>query len=73
MRSDFYYPSSGGGMIHGCRWEPAGKPKAVLQIVHGVAEHVLRYDHFAEFMAAQGFWWWLRTTWVMAVPSVTMV
>ena len=55
MRTDFYYPSCGGGMIHGCRWEPADKPKAVLQIVHGVAEHVQRYDHFAEFMAAQGF------------------
>ena len=28
---------------------------AVLQIVHGVAEHVQRYDHFAEFMASHGF------------------
>ena len=55
MRTDFYYPSSSGGMIHGRRWEPADKPKAVLQIVHGVADHVLRYHHDAEFMAAQGF------------------
>lgn len=55
MVTDFYFPSCGKGMIHGCRWEPAGKPKAVLQIVHGVAEHVRRYDHFAEFMASQGF------------------
>lgn len=55
MVTDFYFPSCGKGMIHGCRWEPAGKPRAVLQIVHGVAEHVRRYDHFAEFMASQGF------------------
>ena len=55
MRTDFYYPSCGKGMIHGCRWEPAGKPRAVLQIVHGIAEHVQRYDDFATFMAAQGF------------------
>ena len=55
MKTDFYFPSCGGGMIHGCRWEPAGEPKAVLQIVHGVAEHVQRYDHFAEFMADHGF------------------
>lgn len=55
MVTDFYFPSCGKGMIHGCRWEPAGKPVAVLQIVHGVAEHVQRYDHFAEFMASQGF------------------
>ena len=55
MRSDFYYPSCGMGMIHGCRWEPVGNPRAVLQIVHGMAEHVQRYDDFAAFMAAQGF------------------
>lgn len=55
MVTDFYFPSCGKGMIHGCRWEPVGKPKAVLQIVHGVAEHVRRYGHFAEFMASQGF------------------
>lgn len=55
MRSDFYYPSYGKGMIHGCRWEPEGKPKAVLQIVHGIAEYAARYDEFATFMAQQGF------------------
>lgn len=55
MRTDFYYPSCGKGMIHGCRWEPEGVPRAVLQIVHGVAEHAARYDGFATFMAKQGF------------------
>lgn len=54
MHTDFYYPSAGGGMIHGCRWEPAGEPVAVLQIVHGVAEHVYRYDEFATFLAEHG-------------------
>lgn len=55
MRSDFYYPSYGRGMIHGCRWEPEGQPKAVLQIVHGIAEYAARYDGFAEFLTRQGF------------------
>ena len=55
MHTDFYFPSHGKGMIHGCRWEPKEKPVAVLQIVHGVAEHAARYDHFASFMAEQGF------------------
>jgi alpha-beta hydrolase superfamily lysophospholipase len=54
MHTDFYYPSAGGGMIHGCRWEPAGEPVAVLQIVHGVAEHVYRYAEFASFLAEKG-------------------
>ena len=55
MRTDFYYPSCGAGMIHGCRWEPEGKPIAVVQIVHGVAEHTARYEEFAAFLAAKGF------------------
>lgn len=55
MHTDFYFPSHGKGMIHGCRWEPEGKPVAVLQIVHGVAEYAARYDHFASYMAEHGF------------------
>lgn len=55
MHTDFYFPSSGKGMIHGCRWDPEGKPLAVLQIVHGVAEYAARYDAFATFMASKGF------------------
>lgn len=55
MHTDFYYPSYGKGMIHGCRWEPEGKPKAVLQIVHGIAEYAARYEEFATVMAQQGF------------------
>ena len=55
MHTDFYFPSYGKGMIHGCRWEPEGKPRAVLQIVHGIAEYAARYDEFASFMAKQGF------------------
>lgn len=55
MRTDFYFASGGAGSIHGCRWEPEGEPVAVLQIVHGLGEHCGRYDHFASFMAGQGF------------------
>lgn len=54
MREDFWYPSKGEGQIHSCRWTPDGEPKAVMQIVHGIAEHVERYDHFANYLTAQG-------------------
>lgn len=33
-------------------WYPAGKPKAVMVIVHGLAEHSTRYAHVAEFLCA---------------------
>lgn len=54
MRTDFYYDSCGVGKIHGCRWMPDGKIRAVVQIVHGIAEHVERYDEFAEFLNSKG-------------------
>ena len=55
MRTDIWYDSKGAGRIHGCRWSPEGEPRAVVQIIHGIAEFVERYDDFANFLAEQGF------------------
>ena len=55
MRTDFYYDSCGAGKIHGCRWMPEGAPKGIVQIVHGIAEFVERYDDFANFLTSAGF------------------
>lgn len=54
MRTDFYYVSQCGSSIHGCRWTPDGEVKAVVQIVHGIAERVARYDELAAVLNAQG-------------------
>ena len=52
----FTYPSADGiHTIHARRWVPQGQPRAVVQIVHGVAEHIGRYDHVARFLQEQGF------------------
>lgn len=49
-----YFPSAGKGRIY-CRiWEPEGKPRAILQIIHGIAEHSERYDHFAKWLSGHG-------------------
>ena len=55
MRTDFWYDSKGAGKIHGCRWMPEGQPKAVVQIVHGIAEFIERYDAFANYLTELGF------------------
>ena len=55
MYQDFWYPSCGAGQIHGCRWEPEGSPKAVVQILHGIAEFAARYDEFATYLTRLGF------------------
>lgn len=55
MRQDLWYASCGAGQIHGCCWVPEGEPKAVVQIVHGIAEFVERYDAFATYLNSLGF------------------
>lgn len=55
MRTDFWFDSCGAGRIHCCKWVPEGEPKAVLQIVHGIAEFIERYDAFADFLTWKGF------------------
>lgn len=55
MRTDFYFPSNGAGNIHCCKWAPEGEVKAVIQIVHGIADYVERYEGFAQFLNASGY------------------
>lgn len=50
-----WYPSKGAGQIHVCAWLPEGEVRAVVQIVHGIAEFVERYEEFAKFLNQQGF------------------
>ena len=53
---EFFYPSADG--VHRCyarEWQPEGAPRAVVQIVHGVAEYVGRYAAFASWLAGKGF------------------
>ena len=54
MRTDFTFDSCGAGKIHGCRWTPEGEIRGVFQIVHGIAEHVERYDGFAHYLNERG-------------------
>ena len=52
---EIYYPSSDGKTnIHACIWQAEGEPKAVLQIIHGMAEYASRYAPLAEFLNKQG-------------------
>ncbi len=37
-------------------WSPVGvAPRGIVQLVHGMAEHIDRYHDFAQFLAKQGF------------------
>ena len=50
-----YLSSDGTTKIHAVEWTGDGPVIGVLQIVHGMQEFIERYDHFARWMADQGF------------------
>lgn len=53
---DFYFSSStGNDQIHARICKPDGEPKAIVQIAHGIAEYIERYDDFMSFLAENGF------------------
>ncbi len=53
---DFYFDSStGSNRIRARKCIPDGQPKAIVQISHGIAEHIDRYDDFMSFLAANGY------------------
>ncbi len=53
--SDFIHTASDGKAIFVRKWLPTGTPKAVLLVIHGMAEHSERYGRLAEAMASAGW------------------
>lgn len=52
----FTFSSSDGvHQVSAIRWLPEGQPRAVVQLVHGISEHMGRYDGFARFLTEHGF------------------
>lgn len=57
MKNEFYYMSGDGvTKIHAIEWLPEGEMKGVLQICHGMVEYIDRYDEFARYLAARGYY-----------------
>lgn len=57
-KEEFYFDScSATGKMHAVRYSPESgeKPRCILQIVHGMAEYVERYEEFARFLTEKGF------------------
>jgi alpha-beta hydrolase superfamily lysophospholipase len=53
-----WFEASDGARLYVRRWVPAGEPLGVVHIVHGMAEHSLRYDRFARHLIGEGFEVW---------------
>lgn len=55
MIRDNYFSSCGKGEIRTRYWIPDAAPRGIVQIVHGIVEHIERYDRFASYLNAHGF------------------
>ena len=56
MREEFTSASTDGiHTIHAVAWKPEGTPRAVVQIVHGVAEYAGRYEPLGQYLSEHGF------------------
>ena len=47
--------STAGPALDARAWLPEGDPKAVVQLVHGMSEHIDRYDAPARYLTGQGY------------------
>ncbi len=54
-RSSLQYQSADGTSVAAYRWDPAGAPRAAIQLAHGMGEHARRYDKTAAALNAAGF------------------
>ena len=58
VKEEFYYDSRDGvSKLHAVRYVPDGDEeiRCVVQIVHGMAEYVERYEEFAGYLTSHGF------------------
>ncbi|MEO7068897.1 MAG: alpha/beta hydrolase [Nostocoides sp.] len=53
--STFTLPATDGTEVFAHRWLPDGTPKAIVQVVHGMAEHSARYARLAEALTGAGY------------------
>ncbi len=51
----FTYKSHDEKDIFVYKWSPAGTPKATMLVIHGLAEHAMRYEKFAEKATEAGY------------------
>jgi alpha-beta hydrolase superfamily lysophospholipase len=58
QQSCIWLPSNDGLKLFIRRWTPLAPPRAVLHIIHGMAEHSQRYERLARKLAKAGFAVW---------------
>ena len=55
QQKEFSWKTKDGLNLYAKEWKPEGKIKASIALVHGLGEHVGRYEHVAETLTAAGY------------------
>ena len=54
-KEEFTFDSRDGKTkLHAVRWVPEGKVICIVQIVHGMAEYIERYEELAQYLCEKG-------------------
>lgn len=54
-RETFWLDTPDGVRLHGRAWVPGREPRGVVQVAHGMAEHIGRYEDVAQALVAAGW------------------
>lgn len=49
-RQEMIRSSNGKDQLYVKIWQPEGQSKGMLQLIHGMIEHIERYDPFAQYL-----------------------
>jgi len=52
---EFEISTGQGQAFHACEWSPAGVPKAMILLIHGLSDHAGRYHHVGFYFASSGY------------------
>lgn len=56
-KREFTVPSSDGvHRLYVAAWSPEGTPRGIVQIAHGISEHIGRYEQYASVLAEHGYY-----------------
>lgn len=50
-----FLSADGHTTIHGVEWTPDGKTRAIIIILHGVTENIMRYEKFAQYFTEKNY------------------
>lgn len=55
VMKDLTMDMTDGFLVHAFILQPDGEPKGHIHLLHGMAEHIGRYEEFAQYLAGQGY------------------